>query len=949
MTDQTDGLAGTPAQQAAARAVARGFRDKVKKMVDSAGDRALLFEALRTYQQNMEIEQLVAALSGVLNHPDRLPLFHDIRLMIPPRQHLSYNSMVPPPPSNSMRVVTLTRHGKEGFGFSVRGGKEYTCGMYISSVKLGSAASKAQLKVGEELISVDGYPVTELIHEEVLNLLRGARSLRLRLKAVCLLPYQNDGDDNIYWQLIGADGNPHDPKEPGTDDDDEGKESLGLAVLAPGERRVTITKDGQPLGCGIVGGSQLRKGIFVAAVQEGGLAFNAGLQNNDQITSVNGFSFKDLKHSEAVRVLKSSNVLVVTVKSEKDREQQEKWEQQMGQLQEERLLEFAQERPNTEEKTFYISPQFAGNPLEAQVNAPNPYAEASQDDDLGDIDLYNTENVSSDEDDDNESASAEAPRNKDPKPQQTASATAEAAAEASDTSEDSSATSTVVQSHLQRMYIEQQKERHARIHKSSTQRLQLMQEVRQLRKTDDAAKEGDAEATQSKEDDTSKQGSASTADTASEQAPTSTAAVVKMVKEEAVYEEAKIVTMPKSYVAEKGSAHIRSASLAEVAEVGKATALAEQDVQAGAAIPAGFSDAAGNDTSSEQGPNLPPRNTGSLTKETTAAAAATTTAASLSPRYSTVNKNRKKQESTQQLLDQPQKQVQQNKAGKHQHEEEPPPLRPPQHAADGQVAIQRDGVNTQPAEATATTVPDNGKPQTLAYTQVEVKSSGSSGSKPSLAEKPVPSPKSKKKVVLVDSPAEAKKTPYATVTVVATEETARHSPPPPSAAVAHKSSLKTSQDKDAAVAVRKTKPRMKKQASFATDVECVVIKPPDSRHLSMNLEELEAVNPSNLEFGEDVLQGRKAEFHSIPKDGPLGIKLRGGVGTSTGGKILIAGINDDGAVGRYGKLHAGDQILMVDGTSFIDIGQKEATQALHEAMQWETECIDVVVATQHGT
>lgn len=37
-----------------------------------------------------------------------------------------------------------------------------------------------------------------------------------------------------------------------------------------------------------------------------------------------------------------------------------------------------------------------------------------------------------------------------------------------------------------------------------------------------------------------------------------------------------------------------------------------------------------------------------------------------------------------------------------------------------------------------------------------------------------------------------------------------------------------------------------------------------------------------------------------------------------------------------GHLQVGDQILMVDGTNFVEISQREATQALHEAMQWET-------------
>lgn len=44
-----------------------------------------------------------------------------------------------------------------------------------------------------------------------------------------------------------------------------------------------------------------------------------------------------------------------------------------------------------------------------------------------------------------------------------------------------------------------------------------------------------------------------------------------------------------------------------------------------------------------------------------------------------------------------------------------------------------------------------------------------------------------------------------------------------------------------------------------------------------------------------------SSYFVLMQNGPLGIKLRGGIGTSTGGRIFIAGIKEEGSVGQYGK------------------------------------------------
>ena len=50
------------------------------------------------------------------------------------------------------------------------------------------------------------------------------------------------------------------------------------------------------------------------SVDSGGIAEQKGLKIGDQIMAVNGYSFEDVTHMEAVEVMKSDRRLVMTVK-----------------------------------------------------------------------------------------------------------------------------------------------------------------------------------------------------------------------------------------------------------------------------------------------------------------------------------------------------------------------------------------------------------------------------------------------------------------------------------------------------------------------------------------------------------------------------------------------------------------------------------------------------------
>lgn len=76
------------------------------------------------------------------------------------------------------RNVRLRRRGASGFGFSLRGGREYAAGFYVSDVQPGSEAHRNGLRVGDQIIRVNGYPVEDAVHQEVALLAKKPASAR---------------------------------------------------------------------------------------------------------------------------------------------------------------------------------------------------------------------------------------------------------------------------------------------------------------------------------------------------------------------------------------------------------------------------------------------------------------------------------------------------------------------------------------------------------------------------------------------------------------------------------------------------------------------------------------------------------------------------------------------------------------------------------------------------
>ncbi|KAI0211373.1 Membrane-associated guanylate kinase, WW and PDZ domain-containing protein 3, partial [Lamellibrachia satsuma] len=75
--------------------------------------------------------------------------------------------------------------GSRGFGFSIRGGKEFNnMPLFVLRVADGGAADvDGRLRVGDQLIEINGYSTHNITHTEAIDLIQnGGATVRLKVK-----------------------------------------------------------------------------------------------------------------------------------------------------------------------------------------------------------------------------------------------------------------------------------------------------------------------------------------------------------------------------------------------------------------------------------------------------------------------------------------------------------------------------------------------------------------------------------------------------------------------------------------------------------------------------------------------------------------------------------------------------------------------------------------------
>ncbi|NWY36013.1 USH1C protein, partial [Sylvia atricapilla] len=247
--------------------------------------------------RSMNLPVLVGDLKLVINEPSRLPLFDAIRPLIPLKHQVEYDQLTPKR-SRKLKEVRLDRLNPEGLGLSVRGGVEFNCGLFISQLVKGGQADNAGLQVGDEIVRINGYSISSCTHEEVINLIRTKKVVSIKVR-------RNSPDEPLKWQYVDQFVS------------ESGGSVAGLASSGGRdnkEKKVFISLIGtKGMGCSISSGPTQKPGIFISNVKPGSLSAEVGLEVGDQIVEVNGVDFSNVDHKEAVRVLKSSRTLTISV------------------------------------------------------------------------------------------------------------------------------------------------------------------------------------------------------------------------------------------------------------------------------------------------------------------------------------------------------------------------------------------------------------------------------------------------------------------------------------------------------------------------------------------------------------------------------------------------------------------------------------------------------------
>ncbi|XP_042642756.1 whirlin isoform X5 [Tyto alba] len=305
----------------------------------SEAERERFILCLNAYHGRRNVCDLVRSLRALLDGPRRRQLLPLLRLVLPRSDQLLFDQYTaegpylplpgrpPPAPApppvvpGELRQVTLRRSkAHEGLGFSIRGGAEHGVGIYVSLVEPGSLAEREGLRVGDQILGVNGKSLDRVTHAEAVKVLKGCKKLNLSVHSVGRIP--GGYVTNHIYTWVDPQGRSVSPPTTGLPHhqnsslrkDSEKRSHLQLLQEGDEKKVNLVLNEGKSLGLMIRGGAEYSLGIYITGVDKGSEAESTGLKVGDQILEVNGRSFLSIPHDEAVKLLKSSRHLIMTVK-----------------------------------------------------------------------------------------------------------------------------------------------------------------------------------------------------------------------------------------------------------------------------------------------------------------------------------------------------------------------------------------------------------------------------------------------------------------------------------------------------------------------------------------------------------------------------------------------------------------------------------------------------------
>ncbi|XP_006061266.3 whirlin isoform X3 [Bubalus bubalis] len=307
----------------------------------SEAEREQFTHCLNAYHARRNVFDLVRTLRVLLDSPVKRRLLPMLRLVIPRSDQLlfdqytaeglylpattPYRQPVWGGPDGAgpgeVRLVSLRRaKAHEGLGFSIRGGSEHGVGIYVSLVEPGSLAEKEGLRVGDQILRVNDKSLARVTHAEAVKALKGSKKLVLSVYSAGRIPGGYVTNHIYTWvdpqgrSISPPSGLPQPHGSALRQHESDRRSTLHLLQGGDEKKVNLVLGDGRSLGLTIRGGAEYGLGIYVTGVDPGSEAESSGLKVGDQILEVNGRSFLNILHDEAVRLLKSSQHLILTVK-----------------------------------------------------------------------------------------------------------------------------------------------------------------------------------------------------------------------------------------------------------------------------------------------------------------------------------------------------------------------------------------------------------------------------------------------------------------------------------------------------------------------------------------------------------------------------------------------------------------------------------------------------------
>lgn len=177
------------------------FRKDANKLLDKS-EKEYIQYALKEYTKYRSVSVLMKGLLTCLNSPEKLDLLPVIRELLPKNDHKEYDLLAPykkmahpnagnrraRSKSNQFRTIWLEKIRRQPLGFSIRGGKEMSLGIYVSQVESRSKADGAGMQVGDQIIEVNGISFEWISHESAVTVFKSFNEFKIVMWNVGKLP-----------------------------------------------------------------------------------------------------------------------------------------------------------------------------------------------------------------------------------------------------------------------------------------------------------------------------------------------------------------------------------------------------------------------------------------------------------------------------------------------------------------------------------------------------------------------------------------------------------------------------------------------------------------------------------------------------------------------------------------------------------------------------------------